>query len=94
MNNELGRVAEGEQALVNEAPTGLHPTGFDPSRDPRLCWSNPAPDAAAGVGPGCFTITISHLHRANIQDYNHYRCGKHGWMALGVKCPQCEGAAR
>jgi len=32
-NKDLGRVANGDQALVNEAPAGLHPTGFDPSRE-------------------------------------------------------------
>jgi hypothetical protein len=31
-NNDLGRVGYAEQALVNEAPAGLRPSGFDPSR--------------------------------------------------------------
>ena len=29
---DLGRVADGDQALVNQAPAGLGPSGFDPSR--------------------------------------------------------------
>jgi hypothetical protein len=33
MDNEFGASAEADRALVNQAPTGLGPPGFDPSRE-------------------------------------------------------------
>lgn len=48
-DTDVGRVADGEQALVNDAPTGHRPSGFDPSRDerPRAMWEED--DALGGV---------------------------------------------
>jgi hypothetical protein len=65
-NNDLERVGDAEQALVNEAPAGLRPTGFDPSREALiksgLLAVHPAPNAAA---PFCPTALVNMIISAD-----------------------------
>lgn len=75
-NNDLGRDPTG-QALVNDAPAGHRPPGFDPSRDYAVEMVEDKPLSGMWhCGPNAAWVTVTHLPTmisARALDQSHHR---------------------